>query len=167
MIDQDELKRQLYYDPETGIFTQAALGRRNNRSYIGKEIGSLNNSGYLAVRINYKSYLLHRLAWLYMYGEWPEYQIDHINLNRTDNRFANLRKASNAENNRNTNLRSTNKSGVKGVYWNKSNSKWRARVQFNGKFTHLGYHSTIESASAAYNAFAQKHYGEFYRMATA
>jgi hypothetical protein len=77
----------------------------------------LTITGYITIRVIYKSYLAHRLAWLYVHGEWPENLIDHINNNRSDNRICNLRKATKTENNRNTLRGSKNKSGVKSVFW--------------------------------------------------
>lgn len=109
MITQSELKKIFLYEKESGIFT---------RKRLNKITGSKNNCGYLNININNKTYYAHRLAWLYVYGEFPKH-IDHINHIRTDNRIANLRNVEHKENRRNSSLISTNKSGVNGVFWDK------------------------------------------------
>lgn len=89
-------------------------------------------------------------------GDWPTDQIDHINGDKGDNRIANLREATNAENNRNTGAGQANTSGFKGVCWDKAKGKWRAQIEIDGRGAHLGYFTTPE---AAYVASAAKHHG--------
>lgn len=89
-------------------------------------------------RVDVTSYKAHRLAWLYIYGEWPSDQIDHINHIRTDNRIKNLRDASSYENSKNQSIPKNNTSGVLGVGWNKLGRKWRSNISVNGKRLHLG-----------------------------
>ncbi len=81
---------------------------------------------------------MHRLAWLYMYGEWPVGDIDHINGIRDDNRLINLRSVSRQENLRNRRTGRNNTSGVMGVNWDKSLGKWRSSIGIGGKTKHLG-----------------------------
>jgi hypothetical protein len=139
MITQEELKELLSYDQDTGIFTW-------NKSK--KQAGTLTYSGYKRIIIKNKSYYAHRLVWLYVNGYMPDY-VDHINMNRSDNRLCNLRKATNAENQCNKKITKNNTSGVKGVSWFARDNNWRARIQFDGKHIHLGYFNTIEEAKTA------------------
>lgn len=148
VLTQQELKEFLHYDPETGIFTWA---KSNNTSIkVGGLAGCIMNCGYLRIGINKKQHLAHRLAWLYVTGKMPKNLIDHINGNRSDNRFCNLREATNAENMQNiTKLPTTNKSGVLGVCWHKQRQKWYTQIMANGKKIYVGIYDTIEEAKIA------------------
>ena len=136
MITQSELKKLLHYNPETGVFTWLKRKQGARKSCIA---GANHNCGYISIGINGKRYLSHRLAWLYMTGEWPKDQIDHINHIRNDNRIANLREATNQQNLKNTRISSRNTSGVNGVHWYKGRNKWQVYVKVNQKVKHLGY----------------------------
>lgn len=115
MISQSELKEYLHYSPDTGIFIW--VKKTCKKVIIGKKAGTLNSKGYIVISINRKLYKAHRLAHLYMTGEWPEDQIDHVNHIRDDNRWFNLEDATNQSNQKNRSLDARNKSGVTGVYW--------------------------------------------------
>ena len=157
MLTQSRLKELLAYDPETGIFTRRVS--TCNRVKIGGIAGSLNVSlGYIAMHVGGHRNYAHRLAWLYMTGEWPKAEIDHINGIRDDNRFCNLREATRAENVQNKRLYTRNTSGFMGVYWHNRNNKWRARIQVKGRMVSLGYHTTAEAAHAAYLAAKAKYH---------
>lgn len=80
----------------------------------------------------------HRVIWAIVHGEWPEADIDHINGIRDDNRLANLRSVTRQENMKNQKIRSTNTSGVVGVYWKKLEGLWEARIFADGKLLFLG-----------------------------
>ena len=99
MLTQAELKQLLIYDPVTGVFINRVT--RNSQALIGNEAGTNHPDGYRHMKINHKCYLAHRLAWLYVHGEWPDGQIDHINGNRKDNRIENLRLVCNKQNSEN------------------------------------------------------------------
>jgi hypothetical protein len=99
-----------------------------------------------------------------VYGEWPPLQLDHVNGNPVDNRFANLRLASASQNSANARRPVTNTSGFKGVHLNPtSTQKWRAKITVNKVQVYLGYFDTKEEAGAAYMRAAQEHFGEFAR----
>lgn len=100
-----------------------------------------------------------------MTGEWPAEQVDHINGTPDDNRWDNLREASNAENCRNTRRRQNNTSGTKGVTWDARRGKWNANICVNRRYIFLGYFEDIEAAAAAYAAASQKYHGAFGRVA--
>ena len=160
MITYDELKRQLYYDTNTGHFTWIKL-KVNNQVKVGDMAGSRNINGYWYIYIKGRSYKAHRLAWLYCYGVWPKDQIDHINTNKLDNRISNLREADNSKNNMNRGLRSDNTSGIKGVGLFKPTGKYHARGYKNGVRKSLGHYDTIEGAIAARDAFEKEYQGEY------
>ena len=111
----------------------------------------------MLIRLQSRLHKAHRLAWFYVYGSWPNDQIDHINRNKTDNRIANLREVTNKQNQQNASKRSDNTSGHPGVSWYKRDSKWQARIKHNQKDTHLGYFENLEEAIAARKA-AEKLY---------
>ena len=119
-----------------------------NTRFANKEVG-FKNQGYIRVRLpNNKCLYAHQIAFLLMTGSIPE-EIDHRDLNRTNNVWKNLRDCTHSENAANCFKRITNKSGFKGVCWNKSNKAWQMNIQFQHK-TYFGYFSTKEGAYAAY-----------------
>ena len=154
-LTAEKLRSILNYDPETGIFTRKVSTA--HRIKVGDVAGCSNGDGYLRIRLQSQRYQAHRLAWLYVYGEWPEDQIDHINRNRSDNRIANLREVTHKQNHQNKSKRSDNTSGHPGAYWDKQSAKWRAQIRHNQKLIHLGHFATIEEAVAARKA-AEKLY---------
>ncbi len=130
----------------------------------GKQASCLQKSnGYHVVTINKKTYYAHRIIFFMVYGRWPE-QIDHIDGDRSNNVLSNLREASNAQNNRNKGLRSTNKTGFKGVSYNKINRNYNARITVNYKSIHLGCFDTPQAAHEAYKQAALKLHGDFARF---
>ena len=149
-LTAEYLRSILHYDPETGIFTWKV--RTSNRVKVGDVAGSPDDLGYLLISIQNRNYKAHRLAWLYVYGEWPKDQIDHINRDRADNRIENLREVTNKQNQQNTSKSSRNTSGHTGVRWHKQNSRWQARIMHNQKEIYLGCFTDIEDAVAARKA---------------
>jgi hypothetical protein len=156
----NRLREVLNYDPDSGVFTW--LVSTGRRTHAGDVAGCIED-GYSRIRIDGKTHQAHRLAFLFVTGIWPRHQIDHINLNRADNRWVNLRMATRGQNTCNTRVRKVSASRIKGVYWDKRRNKWRASVTTNGKTRHLGYRDTIDEAAALYAAAAEKFHGEFAR----
>lgn len=145
-ITIEELKAMLSYDPDTGIFTRI---KQSSNSKIGKELGSKHSAGYVVIGFKSKNRFAHRLAWLYMTGEWPTKQIDHINGNRSDNRFVNLRVATQSENNQNKKTASSKSTtGLLGVCRHKNG--FGAMIRVNGISKWIGLYKTAEEAHAAY-----------------
>lgn len=148
-LTQERLKELVHYDPETGVFTR--IKKTSNNARIGSPIGVIDTHGYLECSIDSKRYRLHRLAWMYVTGNFPDGEIDHISTVRTDNRFANLRDVSRSVNMQNKREASkNNKSGFLGVYFHKPLKKFTAQIRANGKNKHLGFFETAELAHAAY-----------------
>ena len=96
-----------------------------------------------------RDYYAHRVAWLIMTGEWPELEVDHINGVESDNRWANLRLVTSAENKKNRSLQANNTSGVNGVYWDKTNQRWHARIMVSKRYVSLGHFKSLEEAKEA------------------
>ena len=175
MLTQEYLKLVINYDPETGIFLRLArplshyksLNSCNltNSRIAGTIAGWISKKGYRRIRIDGITYGAHQLAWLYVYGEWPESDVDHVNNDgpKHDNRICNLRLATRSQNAANTGKKSTNKSGYKGVSWHKATCKWRAQIMINGKKTHLGLFDSAEDAHKAYVEKIKEIHGEFAR----
>lgn len=148
-LTQSRLKELLNYNPDTGEFSWLVAAGRVMR---GAKAGHLHSGGYRHIQIDGKVYRAHRLVWLYMTGAWPSDQIDHRNVVRDDNRWDNLREATNAENCQNANLYKNNRSGFMGVAWESRRQKWKAAIMVAGRHKHLGYFTTPEAAHAAYLA---------------
>jgi len=155
MTTQERLKELYEYNPETGEFV-SKLGQKQWAA--GRSVGS-KKSKYVMVYVDGKKYRAHRLAWLYMTGNWPTDQIDHMNGNKHDNRFTNLRNATAAQNSQNIwSVRADNASGFKGVAWRERNKKWHATIRLGGRAKHLGYFETASAAHAAYVSAKQQHH---------
>lgn len=155
MITQSELKELLDYNPETGVFTWKVSN--SNRVKAGAS-ANCKKGGYIIIMVKSKAYRAHRLAWLYMYGVWPENQIDHINHNGLDNRIFNLRETTQQENCKNTSISKNNTSGYTGVSLFKDRNKWQAYIMVDRKKIHLGYFEKKDDAALARKA-AEIKYG--------
>lgn len=151
MLTQERLKELVNYDPDSGIFTWK-IGRK--KVFQNSVCGRVDSNGYRVIGIDYSKYRACRLAFLYMNGEFPKHQVDHINRIKHDDRWENLRDVTSLENNQNTLKKSTNKSGYKGVSFHKKSNKWVAQICFNGKSYNLGGYSTPEKASKVYKESA-------------
>lgn len=146
MLTQSRLKELLSYDPETGLFIRLFTITRHKAGSIS---GSPQNKGYVQIMIDTRNYLAHRLAWLYVYGEFPKGQIDHINRIKTDNRIVNLRDVDNSINQLNNGVRKHNSSGVTGVMKDTRSNKWVVQLIFDNKRHYLGSYKTIDEAKLA------------------
>jgi len=148
-ITAERLREVLHYDPDTGVFTRRVSVRGQSAGAVaGADSKSL---GYVLIGVDKRRYLAHRLAWLYVHGVWPKGQIDHINGIRNDNRPANLREATIAQNRQNqTGFRRNNASGYLGVYPDPQTGWYTAKIKINGKSHHIGSYRTAEEAHEAY-----------------
>lgn len=159
MLTQDQLREALHYDPDTGVFTRA---RNSYKARASDVAGHNGRDGYSYIRVHSKKYLAHRLAWLYVHGEWPT-RIDHRDLNRGNNAIANLRICTQSENMHNIHAPRHNTSGVKGVCFDTANGKWMASIYVQGKFKNLGRYLSKDDAASAYAQAARHHFGDFAR----
>ena len=164
MLTQKYLKIILDYDPYTGIFVWMDKTSKFSNIIIGEEAGSRTVYGYIEIKINGNRYKAHRLSWFFMTGNWPEKGIDHINRIKHDNRWENLRLASDSQNKANSGISRNNTSGYKGVRWDKKLKRWRSTLQVNRKKIHLGYFYDKIEAALAYNKAATEHFGEYAKL---
>ena len=149
MLSQQRLKELLSYDHETGLFT--CIVSRSSNSQKGSVAGCKYSNSYIYIKIDGKKHLSHRLAWLYIYGNFPESFLDHINEIKNDNRICNLRLSTNQENTHNVSKPHVdNKSGYLGVSWNKREKRWKSFIGINGKNKYIGYFNSPEEAYDAY-----------------
>lgn len=142
-ITQERLKELLTYSEKEGKFYWKVSPSNNIK--IGDEAGKGKVAGYNRVSLDNKSYLVHRLVWLWFYGYMPK-EIDHINHNRSDNRLNNLREVTHIENGHNVSKKTNNTTGYTGVVYHKATGKWLAQIMINHKNKYLGLFSTIEEA---------------------
>jgi hypothetical protein len=156
-LTQERLKELLSYDPVTGVFIWNV---HRHRTQPG-DIAGTPQYGYVLIGIEQRKYAAHRLAWLYVKGEWPKGQIDHRNRNRADNRIGNLRLATHSDNMQNALLRKDNTSGMKGVYWVKRRKRWIGVVTARKVVHHLGYFKEFEDAKAAVLESRERLHGDF------
>lgn len=157
-IDLDELRARWAYHPEEGHFT--ATVSKHARWPVGRIIGGKDAyhdpKGYIRVCVLGRCVMAHRLAWFYVHGRWPVEQIDHINHIRDDNRIANLRECTNAENRQNIRPEGYGTSGYLGVYRHSSSDAWSAKIIVNGRATYLGLFDTAEEADVAYRTAKER-----------
>ena len=144
-VTHSELLDKLDYNPDTGEFIWK---NPTNQSLIGKVAGC-KAGGYTVITIGSIRYYSHRLAWLYVYKEWPKQMIDHINRNKSDNRISNLREANYVVNAQNQKKPKNNTSGHKGVSWVRKDLRWVVSIQVNKKYVYLGYFIDLEQAIKA------------------
>jgi hypothetical protein len=159
MITQLELKEVLHYNQDTGIFTWINPVRKTMLNVIA---GTMSHERYVVIKINKKTYRAHRLAWLYVYGNFPSSILDHINGIKSDNKINNLRKATSQQNNFNRKNESINTSGHKGVHWETAREIWKAVITINNRHIYLGRYKHKQEAINAYLTSAKKYHGEFY-----
>lgn len=165
------LRELLRYDAVTGQFTWLPRPREMfvsdnafrtwNSRYVGKVAGSVRPAGHLAVAVGHTQYRAHRLVWLYVHGDPVPDVIDHVDGNKLNNRFTNLRAATKLQNGANSTIRKNNTTGIKGV--GRWKGFYRARIMFEGKDINLGYFKTLEDAAKARFEAASRLHGSFAR----
>jgi len=132
------IKDDMTYCPETGFFKWVNCDQGSIKK--GDIAGAVLDSGYRIIGYKGSVYKAHRLAFLFMEGEIPALQIDHINGNKDDNRFCNLRPVTHSENQRNQVIAKNNSSGFTGIIWCNHHEKWLVRISSNGKRVFIGYY---------------------------
>ena len=144
------------YDPETGHFWR--LGLRGSAPK-DKPLGHVEKNGYRRITIDQETHQANRLAWFYMTGEWPKLTVDHIDLDRDNNAWANLRAATHSQQHANT----PGRLSIKGAHWNRFRGYWQSQIIVQGKCYWLGRYETPEEAHEAYVSAAKRFHGEFAR----
>lgn len=153
-----ELLETFNYSPTTGVFTYKV---QKGKAKVGDIAGTLHKSNAIYIRFQGKKHLAHRLAWLYVYGELPKGEIDHLDQNRSHNWISNLRDVSHDINMKNKPKYRSNTTGISGVSIDKRCGKYRAYININGKQKGLGYFSTMEDAVKARET-ALRNEGDYY-----
>jgi hypothetical protein len=144
-LTPERLRELLHYEPVSGWFTWRV---DNSGAKPGERAGSIHGFGYRTIGVDYKKYLEHRLAVVYMTGQWPVGEVDHKNGIKSDNRWENLIVSTKSENNHNKlHKRLRQGTGIVGV--NRHGNAYRARLQVSGKVIDLGRFKTIEAAASA------------------
>ncbi len=149
-LTQERVKELFDYRADGELIRKV---QTSSRSLVGDVAGCLHKIGYKQTHVDGKLRLNHRLVWLWHHGYFPEHGLDHINRVKYDNRIENLREVSHTCNMRNTKVSKNNTSGIKGVSWIRSYSKWQASIQISKKNVNLGLHNTrLEAAEARWQA---------------
>lgn len=156
------LREILLYCPETGLFVWIADTHWKRHAKTGEAAGKTDVNGYVHIGFDGEWWEAHRLAWLWLTGEWPD-RIDHKDGNPTNNRESNLRKATHAQNIANGRHRRSSKSPLKGISWVPSRRKWQAGIKLNYKRRALGRFDCPVAAHLAYLVAAARYFGEFAR----
>jgi hypothetical protein len=154
-LTAERLRELYHYEIVTGRFYRNKDGKEVKGWYGGKK------KNYPTLTINQGGHRVHRLAYLWVEGRWPDSDVDHINGVTDCNAWHNLREATKSQNMWNTGLRTTNKSGVKGVCRCPDSSKWRAYLTINYKQHIVGRFDTVEEASLALRVAREALHGEF------
>ena len=157
-LTQSTLKDNLEYSRDTGLFRRVYIS--SNRVHKGWFSGADNGTGHRRIRVGGKSYLAHRLAFLYETGGIPKL-IDHIDNNPSNNKWGNLRECNKSENARNSKLSSASTSGFKGVSWHKRDKKWAVNVNTGFKYKSFGVFDDFELACLVAGEAREKYHGEF------
>lgn len=158
-FDFQKLREAVDYDPNTGWFTWKSTSALRVRP--GQRAGTVDGIGYRSISVFGKRFKEHRLAFAWMNGKFPEYLVDHIDGNKSNNAWVNLREATNSQNCSNRDKVRTNRVGLKGVSKSKKNGKYVAQICYSGNNKLLGYFDTPEEAHQTYVAAARKFHGEF------
>lgn len=167
MLTAERARELLSYDPDTGEFRWRVQRGPRKAGSIAGSIKKLNGRKYRTLCVDGEYFLAHRLAWFFVTGTRPpdDRDIDHKNTDGTDNRFANLRLATRAQNMHNRTRQKNNTSGFKGVYPDRKRNLWAAQIDVGGKAKFLGAFKTPEEAHAVYCKAAAELHGEFARVA--
>jgi hypothetical protein len=161
MLTQAYVRKLFSYSKKTGLLRRRL--HRGNRAMPGSIVGTSDgHKGYLRVGIDGKNWSVTHIIWLYVTGEWPK-RVDHRDLNKTNNRWKNLRKATNSQNMCNTKVRSDSSTGVKGVYQDRRTGRYRVHVGLGRQRFYGGFFATVAEAKVARDMLAKKLHGKFFR----
>jgi hypothetical protein len=166
-ISAEELRELLRYDPDDGHLYWLKIGKGVSSARLDTPAGVIHRiKRYRIIGVRRRVYTAHRLIWLYVHGEWPDGEIDHIDGDRANNKITNLRDVSHKQNMANRCRHSNNMIGMKGVSWRPRDNRWRAQIWDAGKARHLGYFASAAEAKSAYDFAARALFGEFMRASS-
>lgn len=157
MITQELLKE--YFEYREGHFYRKIVSK-HSRNFVGQQVSETIKNGYAHIRVYGESALMHRMVFLYHNGYLPKF-VDHIDCDKTNNNIENLREATTIQNSQNKPKQKNNKSGVKGVCWDKNKNRWIGRVSVNGKEVHVGTFTDFDEAVKEVKLYREKTHGEF------
>lgn len=157
MLDYETAKRLFVYDPESGLLTRRETV--HYRARAGDVVGYLSDQGYLRCKYRQRCYPVHRIIWLLQTGSWPRHEVDHIDNDKTNNRWSNLRDVTPSQNMQNARrARCNSLTGFLGVTFHPRTGRYSARIYIKGSLRHLGMASTAEEAHAIYVEAKRKHH---------
>ena len=158
MLTQFEVRNLFDYNSESGALSRKVA--RSNFVSVGDQPGWIENTGYRRIHISGKSYLAHKVIWLWVTGVWPEFDIEHIDRCRSNNTWNNLRAASRASNMANGSVRKS-QTGKTGAYANKSG--YMSKIKVGNDQVYIGQFKTADEAEAAFIKKHKEIHGEFSR----
>lgn len=156
----ERLNELLSYEPDTGLLIRKV---RRGSARVGDVVNCVNASGHITLNVDGKPYLAHRIIWKMVTGNDPVDEIDHEDVNGSNNRWANLRESNRPQNMANVPAPCTNTSGTKNVNFHRRHKKWHAKIRCNNKENHIGYFDSIEAAAAAVAEARARLHGKFAR----
>lgn len=154
-LTAERLRGLLSYDPDEGVFRWAV---NRGKVHPGDVAGYVETDGYVRFMVDHRLHQAHRLAWLYVYGEWPRRLLDHIDGNHANNRISNLREANDVQNQQNRKPSGFGDSPLLGAQRDRERGGWISRIKVDGRSVHLGRFKTAEEANAAYLAAREAHH---------
>lgn len=169
--NQEHLKECFEYDQFTGAlvwkerppkhFDSIETMNKWNGRFPGKHAGRIHPEGYRRIMVDSQIFRAHRIIWKLVTGNDPAMGIDHRNENKSDNRWENLREASETQNKCNKGAQRDNSTGLKGVYFHKGRRKFTAEICMHGKKERLGYFDLAHDAHQAYTLAANRLHQDF------
>lgn len=155
LLTASRLREVLTYDLLSGEFRRVVSRGRASRGDIA---GAKDKRGYTRISVDNSDYLAHRLAWLYVHGEWPEFDIDHRDGVESNNAFKNLRPATHQQNMQNQKIRKNNRSRYPGVWYSEKRKKFHVSIKTLGKKIHVGSFVQFDDAVEARKAAKAQHH---------
>lgn len=152
-INLEYINEYLTYDASTGNLYQL---KKRPKIQVGSLAGGINKKGYRYIQLNGRKYPSHHIVWFIETNSFPQKQIDHIDGNKTNNKFSNLREVTNKQNTENRGKQKNNKTGYKGVSFNNRLKKYVAQIQHNNKPIHIGVYQNSYDAHLAYEEKAKE-----------
>jgi hypothetical protein len=164
-LTADELRNLLDYIPSTGGFWWKERPGNTwwNATHAGKPAGSVSGTGYIYIDVHRLSYRAHRLAWLWMTGEWPPVEIDHIDCDPANNTWRNLRPASRSEGSQNRRVGRNSTTGIRGISYNSRRKQWIVRIMVDKQSHFGGWFRDLQEAQMVRNALVHRLHGAFAR----